>query len=49
MARLKHAVTGVVVNVSDEKAATLDGYAPVDEEKAAAKPAARRAKTADDK
>lgn len=37
MPRLRNATTGVVVNVSDEAAARLEGFEPID------KPAARKA------
>ena len=48
MPRLRSSVTGVVVNVSDEKAARLVGFAPVEAEKpkpAAAKKAATAKKS----
>lgn len=49
MPRLKNVLTGVVVNVSDEKAATLSGYKPVaDSTKAAAKKAAPSVSKKDD-
>jgi hypothetical protein len=36
-------VTGVIVNVSDEKAARLTGFAPVEAKPAERKPAAKKA------
>lgn len=44
MPRLRNVTTGVVVNVSDEKAARLSGYEPVDEPSGDQKKPARKGK-----